>query len=83
MMKLMHKGIVPKQGSMESSSMLPSPKMETRDRDAVDSQQRQTIIMIVIGDCYLCFCQLCDFEMDEDGLTHTDTMKKWAVSRKL
>ncbi len=79
----MHKGIVPKRGIMESSSMAPSPMTETRDRDAVDSQQRQSIIMIVIVDCYLCFCGWRDFEMDEDGLTHTDTIKKWAVSGKL
>ncbi len=82
----MHKGIVPKRGIMESSSMASSPMTETRDRDAVDSQQRQSIIMIVIVqivNCYLCFCGWCNFEMDEDGLTHTDTMKKWAVSGKL
>ena len=79
----MHKGIVPKRRIMESSSMSPSPKMETRDRDAVDSQQRQSIIMIVIVDCYLFFCGWRGFEMDEDGLTHTDTIKKWAVSGKL
>ena len=79
----MHKGIVPKRRIMESSSMSPSPKTETRDRDAVDSQQRQSIIMIVIVDCYLFFCGWRDFEMDEDGLTHTDTIKKWAVSGKL
>ena len=74
---------MPKQASMESSSMSPSPKTDTRDRDAVDSQQRQSIIMIVIVDCYLCFCGWRDFEMNEDGLTHTDTIKKWAVSGKL
>ena len=74
---------MPKQASMESSSMSSSPKTDTRDRDAVDSQQRQSIIMIVIVDCYLCFCGWHDFEMDEDGLTHTDTIKKWAVSGKL
>ena len=68
---------------MESSSMSPSPKTETRERDAVDSQQRQSIIMIVIVDCSLFFCGWRDFEMDEDGLTHTDTIKKWAVSGKL
>ena len=79
----MHKGIVPKRASMESSSMSPSPKTDTRDRDAVDSQQRQSVIMIVIVDCYLWFCGWRDFEMDEDGLTHTDAMKKWAVSGKL